>query len=131
MKTSRKNWLEWSVFAVGMVLTTGTIGFLAWDAATSTGAPPGIEVRLGSPRRSVAGGQESFVVPVTAINHGEQAAEGVSIEVSLERAGHQPEQAELEFAFLPRHSQREGSVTFADDPKGSHIKARVLGYEKP
>ena len=47
-KKLEKNWLEWIVFAVGLVLVARTLAYLAYDAATISDAPPSIEVRTGA-----------------------------------------------------------------------------------
>lgn len=126
-KKFEKNWLEWVVFGVGLVLVAGTLGYLAYDGATASDAPPSIEVRLGEPRRQ----EQDFVVPVTVINHGGQTAGGVIIEVVLESGGAEVERGEYSVAFLPRLATREGWVTFRTDPRSGQLKPRVLGYEKP
>lgn len=70
------------------------------------------------------------MVPVSAINRGDETAQGVQIEVTLESGG--KETASFEIAFLPRHSTRKGWVTFKTDPRSvEQMQARVLGFEKP
>jgi uncharacterized protein (TIGR02588 family) len=122
-----KNWLEWLVFGVGLALVAGTLGFLIYDGATDAGNPPAIEVRLGEPRPT----GHNFVVPVSVYNHGDETAEGVTVEVTLEGGGPEPERGELTIAFLPRRATREGWVAFRTDPRAARLTPRVLGYEKP
>ncbi len=127
-KKVQKNWVEWLVFGVGLALVVATLGYLAYDAATITDAPPSIEVRAGDPQRR----EHNFIVPVTLTNHGDQIAEGVMVEVVLESGGQEKERAEFTVAFLPRRSTREGWAAFQTDPAtAERIKARVMGYEKP
>jgi len=127
MKKVQKNWLEWIVFAVGLILVSYTLGHLIFAGASMGREPPSIEVRLGSSERR----QFNFVVPVKVINHGDETAAGVRIEVVMEAGGEEKERAELDVAFLPRHATREGWVTFEQDPRTAQLKARVLGYQKP
>lgn len=128
MKKVKKNWLEWAVFGVGLALVLFTLGYLAYDAVTLGDEPPSIEVRTGAPLQR----PHNFIVPITVINHGDQTAEGVRVEVVLETNGEEKERAEFEIAFLPRRGTREGWVTFQTDPRtAGQVKARVLGYEKP
>jgi uncharacterized protein (TIGR02588 family) len=124
----QKNGLEWSVFALGLVLVLGTLGYLTWSALTQSDQPAQLEVRLGEPQQR----RKQFVVPVSVANHGDQTAEGVLIEVTLENKGEEVESAEFEVAFVPRHSQREGEVLFKKNPQtAGNLTARVLGYETP
>lgn len=132
MSKLQKNWLEWSVFAVGLVLVLSVLAFLTYEGLTMGNDPPSIEVRLGTPEPRA----HNFIVPVTVINHGDATAEGITIEVTLENAGGddgggEPVRGELTIAFLPRRATREGWVTFQQDPRSARLTARVLGYEKP
>ena len=128
MRKLQKNWLEWIVFAVSLVLVAGALTYLAYDAATIGNAPPSIEIRTGAPEQR----PHNFIVPVSITNHGDLTAEGVHIEVVLENGGEEVERSEFDVAFLPRRATREGWVAFQTDPRTARkIKARVLGYEKP
>jgi uncharacterized protein (TIGR02588 family) len=127
-KRLEKNWFEWIIFSVGLVLVLATLGYLAYDAATITDAPPTLEARAGASLER----PHNFIIPVTLINHGDQTAEGVLVEVVLESGGQEKERGEMTIAFLPRRSRREGWVAFQTDPRNvERIKARVMGYEKP
>ena len=124
----QKNWFEWIIFGVGLLLVVATLSYLAYDAAMLGDAPPSVEIRTGAPLQR----PHNFIVPVTLVNHGDQTAEGVVIEVVLENGGEEKERAEFTVAFLPRRSTREGWVAFQTDPRTARqLKARVLGYEKP
>lgn len=127
MKKVQKNWLEWVVFASGLLIVASTLGYLIYAGASMGDKPPSIEVRLGTPERH----DFNFLVPVTVINHGDETAEGVRIEVVMESGGEEKARGEVDVAFLPRHATREGWVTFAQDPTTAQLKARVLGYQKP
>jgi uncharacterized protein (TIGR02588 family) len=127
MNKVQKNWLEWIVFAIGLVLVTFTIAYLVYAGVTLGDTSPRLEVHLGTPEQQ----PHNFIVPVTVINHGDETAAGVHIEVVMERGGEEKARGELEIPFVPRHSKREGWVTFEQDPRPAQLKARVLGYEKP
>lgn len=73
----------------------------------------------------------TFIVPVTVVNHGDETAEGVRIEVVMESGGEVKARGEFDIPFVPRHATREGWVTFEQDPRTAQLKARVLGYQKP
>lgn len=127
MNKPQKNWLEWIVFAVGLVLVAATLAYLVYAGLTTGSQPPSIEVRLGTPEQS----SHNFIVPVTVINHGDKTAGGIRIEVLMESGGTQQERGELDVPFLPRRATRQGWVTFEHDPRAAQLKARVLGYEEP
>ena len=125
MSKLRKNWLEWLVFAAGLLLVSSALGYLVYDGATLGDAPPSIEVRLGEPEPRA----QNFIVPVSVVNRGDLTAEGVQVEVVLKGASE--ERSEFVLAFLPRGATREGWVAFRADPRLGQLEARVVGYEKP
>lgn len=128
MNMPEKNWLEWTVFAAGMVLVAGVLGHLTYDAVTCGDGPPIIEVRLGDAEQNA----HNFSVPVKVMNHGDTTAEGVHIEVTSETGDEgEPERSDIDIPFVPRGATREGWVTFQTDPRAAQLKARVLGYQKP
>ena len=127
MKKVQKNWFEWVVFGLGLLIVASTLGYLIYAGASMGTKPPSIEVRLGTPERH----DFNFLVPVTVINHGDETAGGVRVEVVMESGGVDKARGELDVAFLPRHATREGWVTFDQDPRTAQLKARVLGYQKP
>lgn len=127
MKKNEKNWLERVVFLVGLILVSATLVYLGYAGASMGEKPPSVEVRLGTPEQR----QFNFIVPVTVINHGDETAAGVRIEVVMGSGGEEKARGELDIAFLPRQATREGWVTFEEDPRANQLKARVLGYQKP
>lgn len=128
MKNLEKNWLEWVIFAVGLLLVVSTLGYLIYDATTVSEAPPNIEIQLGEIQPQT----QNFLVPVSATNKGQQTAETVQIEVVLENGGKEEESAEFQIQFLPRGAKRSGWVTFETDPRTvEKIKTRAVGFEKP
>jgi uncharacterized protein (TIGR02588 family) len=122
-----KNWLEWSVFAVGLVLVLATLGYLAWESVTGTGGPPDVVVRLGAAEPSTGG----YMVPVEVANVGEGTAEDVRVTVVLEVPGGEPEEVDLDIAFLPRDSRRNGWVTFRTDPARGTLRLGPVAFEVP
>jgi len=129
MTTSKiaKHPLEWIVFAVSLAIVTGTVGFLAWDAIQGEDSPALLSIELGRPEPR--GG--AWGVPVTLHNRGDETAEGVKVEVTLETPGAPPETADFEAAFVPRRSKREGWVTFRNDPSRGRLSGRAAGYSTP
>ncbi|MET0402518.1 MAG: hypothetical protein ABW123_08945 [Cystobacter sp.] len=121
------NWLEWLVFAVSGLLVTAVVGYLAVDAWTREETPPDLVVTVGTP----LAGSGHWRVPITVENRGEETAEEVRVGVDLRQGGQVRERAELTLAYVPRHSRREGWVTFHHQPTRSELEARPLGYAKP
>lgn len=124
--TTHKNWLEWCVFAVGLVLVCGTLGYLVYDAFTQEPLPPLLQVTLAEPYQHLG----HYVVPVTVHNHGGGTAQQVLIRVTL-RVDGEEEAAEFELPHVPRQSDRHGFVTFDRDPAQGELSGRAVGYERP
>lgn len=128
MTKLQKNWFEWLIFIIGLILVACTLGYLIYDAATAGESPPNLQFQLGTPQSQ----SQQFIVPVSVTNTGDQTAESVQIEVVLESSGKEQERAEFNIAFVPRRATRQGWVTFQTDPRTADtIKTRALGYEKP
>ena len=127
MSRIEKNRLEWTVFAIGLVLVLGTVGILVRDAVVSGDGPPDLAVELGPAERRGQG----WAVPVTVRNRGGGTAEGVRARVVLELPDGTREEAELELAFVPRGSQRRGWVQLTRAPASGRLSGRVSGYEQP
>jgi len=123
--------LEWTVFAVSLVLVASTLAYLTFDAVTAPPTPPRLEIRLGKAQPITVGGIKQFAVPVTVVNHGMMTAESVEISVTLQRKGEEPEEAGFTIPFLPRQSTRHGTVTFSADPRSGRLESRIPGYEEP
>ena len=128
MKRPTKNWLEWSVFAISLAIIVGIIGYLAYAALTTENRPPDLRVLVGP---AVPGSANTHRLPLVVENFGDQTAEQVTIEVVLREGGRDVERAEMQIAFLPRLSKREGWVVLTRDPRCCSIEARPVGYGKP
>lgn len=124
---SDKNWLEWLVFAVGALLVSATVGYLAYDALAVTPSPPKLEVRLGEPATTPDG----FSVPVVVHNRGTKAAESVLVRVEKTAGGGETETAELTLDFLPGDASRRGAVIFTGDPASSKLSAQPVSFQQP
>ena len=127
MNRPKKNWLEWTVFALSALLIAAVISFLVYETATIGNAPPDIQVQIGAPEPRTG----YFAVPIEVMNKGDHTAEGVHVEIVLKGGGGNEETGDFEIAFLPRRGSREAWVTFKSDPREGTLEARVLGYEKP
>ena len=124
-----KNWLEWTVFAIGGVLVLAVIGALGYEIWHGTPREEAIlEVELGEPERR----GDYFAVPVLVSNRGDVTAEGVQVEVTLTTDSGQQERSQFELQFLPRQATERGYALFEADPaKAKSLTARPLGYRQP
>ncbi|MFD2247344.1 hypothetical protein [Pontibacter ruber] len=123
-----KNPLEWTVFAVSLLLIVSILGYLGHQAYTYVPTSPDIQVKY-RPDPSV---QAPYRYHVSIINLGNQTAEEVLVELALKRGSDELETAELQIPFAPKESEREGWVTFKTNPATADtVAARVMSYKKP
>lgn len=113
----KKNWLEWSVFAVGLVLTLSILGYLIYLGLNRGEQPPVFKVTVGPPQKVPDG----YQVRVDVYNQGDITAQSVQVEV--ENKG---EKSEFQIDFVPEHSSAKGWVVFPQQPE--HPKGRVKGF---
>jgi uncharacterized protein (TIGR02588 family) len=123
-----KNLLEWVVVAFGFAAVLVTLGFLGWDAAKEDGSTPDLQVELGSPVPDAAG---VFKVPVAVRNLGGGTAQEVRVTVLLERPGAETEQVDLDIAYVPRGSRRQGWAAFRNDPAAGRLTGWAAAYTTP
>ncbi len=121
-----KNVLEWTVFAVGLILVLATVGYLVREAISGASSAPQVVVHLGSPEQVT----EGFQVPVTVVNQGDQSLEGVSVKV-IRVAGTEREEGVLNIAFLPRDSRHEAWITFRGKPGDGQVQVGPVTYASP
>ena len=124
----RKNVLEWTVFAVSLALVLGVMGYLVFSSVQLGEGPPDLEAEPGQIIHLETG---KFLVPVTVRNHGDQTAADVTVEVTLLRGEEEVETAQVTLPLVPYNSERQGVVSFSEDPREGQLEARVLGYLLP
>lgn len=112
-----KNWLEWSVFFVGLVLTLTLLGYLTFLGLRRGEQPPVFRVTVQSPTEVPDG----FRFQVDVYNQGDITAQSVQVEVE-----NQGEKARFQIDFVPEHSSAKGWVVFSNKP--DHPKGRVVGF---
>lgn len=124
----KKNLLEWGVFATGLLLVFGILGYLGYKTFTHRTFPPEILVEYKPDPTETA----PFRYKVVVKNEGGETAEQVSIELVQKRGDSTIEMAELQFSFLPRASKQEGWLNFSEDPKmADTVFVRVVSFKKP
>jgi uncharacterized protein (TIGR02588 family) len=127
MKRPEKNWLEWLVFGISLVLVVLTFAYLIREAITTEETPPDIVVLLGEPRSSSGGS----MVPVVTTNRGGRTAEDVQITVTLDLPDGSSEESVILIPFLPRESKRQGWATFRSDPRSGRLQVSGIGFQSP
>ncbi|HEV7239473.1 MAG TPA: hypothetical protein VGQ36_09550 [Thermoanaerobaculia bacterium] len=127
MKPPQKNWLEWSVFAISLCIVLASLGYLGISAMREKNTPPDLRIFAGAPSESAG----VHRVPLLIRNAGDSTAASVRIEVLLRRGDEVVESAELDLPFVPRKSEREGWVTFRQDPRCCSVVTRAVSYESP
>lgn len=131
MTMPKKNWLEWTVFAVGLLLLLLTSGYLLYEAIRHGDDPVALTVSFGEPVGAPPSDPDHYTVPITVRNDGGKTAAEVDIEVLLLEGGKQVERRELTFDFVPHLSSRSGALTFEKRPSPEQLQARVLGFVEP
>lgn len=127
MTKPKKNRLEWSVFLLSACIVLAAMGYLVWGALGEKKTPPDLRILAGTP----LAGTDSHRVPLVIRNAGDTTAESVLVEVVLRRGEEEVERAELVLSFVPRRSEREGWVTFRNDPRCCTLDTRAVSYENP
>ncbi|WP_162425716.1 hypothetical protein [Pontibacter pudoricolor] len=127
-KDDEKNWLEWLVFAVSLLLLLGIFGYLGYQVKTYDPTDPKVFAKARHDPSEEAPNRYQ----VTITNKGGTTAEEVISEFILYSNGEEKEKSELQIAFSPKDSKREGWVTFSGEPAASDsVVARVKSFKKP
>lgn len=139
IQTWDKNWLEWFVFAVGALLTAGTVVFFsvqAWSTPEET--QPQLGVALGTPYKDTTRSRTTqdktggLIVPVTVTNQGGAAAENIEIVVVRMQGEKKVGSATLTLSFAPRNAERKGQVLFPERRAGKESFAvESVSYYRP
>ncbi|MDX5483181.1 MAG: hypothetical protein LPK07_15990 [Hymenobacteraceae bacterium] len=123
-----KNWLEWTVFGISLLLVLSIIGYLAYQTYTRKPSTPDLLVQV----RPDPSDHAPTRYHVLLQNKGGATAEEVLVELVLMKGGEEVESAELQLPFVPQESKREGWVSFKNDPnQADTITTRVVSYKKP
>lgn len=124
----KKNWLEWTVFSISLVLVLAILGYLGYQ--TYTKKPSTADLYVQSWPEPTKSSPNRYHVLLE--NKGGSTAETVLIELALMKDGQEVEKAQLEIAFAPQESKREGWVGFRNNPgEADTLIARVVSYKKP
>jgi uncharacterized protein (TIGR02588 family) len=119
--------LEWVVAIMGLILVSGSIGFLVYQAMIRDSSPPDIMLKVNS----VTPISNGYLVKFKAMNQGDSTAKGLIVEGQLKDGNEDIETSETTLDYLPSHSEREGGLFFTKDPRQFELQLRAVGYEQP
>jgi uncharacterized protein (TIGR02588 family) len=118
----------WGIAFLGLALVVGSIGFMLYEAAAGDSSPPDVTVHV----MSILPTRGGYLVKFRAVNEGGSTAEGLTVEGALLKNGTEiVESSNTVIEYVPAHSEREGGLFFASDPRQSELKLRAKGYENP
>ncbi len=127
-KEEKKNFLEWAVFAIGLLLVLSVVSYLGYKTFTYEPTPPEIEVNYWADPSEGA----PFRYAIEVSNNGGETAEEVTVELVQKTGDATIETAALKLSFVPRDSKREGWLNFHQDPKmADTLLVRVVSYKRP
>ena len=126
MNKPKKNAVEWTVFAVSLVVIAVTVALL-FRGSLEPRLPPDLQLTAGTPVASSGG----YAIPIAVSNRGDDTAEQARIEVALMSGAREVETSELTIAFVPGRSRREGWVIFRHDPRCCQLRLRTVSFELP
>lgn len=116
------------MFGVSLALVLAILVYLSYVAITHKPSTPDLVVTHFHDPSANAPHRYRVVVE----NKGGETAEEVQVELTLESGGKEVESAELNIAFSPKESKREGWVNFKEDPASADtLVARVVSYKRP
>jgi uncharacterized protein (TIGR02588 family) len=118
---------EWIVAALGLVIVTGVLGFLLYEALGGNQLPPDVKLSVDS----VAQTGNGYLVKITAVNQGGSTAEGVIVEGQLKNGTEPVERSQTTLEYLPPHSKKRAGLFFTRDPRQFELQVRPFGYEEP
>ncbi len=115
-----KNWLEWLVFGISVVLVTGMVGYLLYLEFTPSSKD--FDYEIGFKEAQNLNGR--YLVPVNIKNKSNQSVQDVALEITSGA-----ETADLQLDYLPRHSHRDATVFFKGKPE--HVEGHINSFNLP
>jgi uncharacterized protein (TIGR02588 family) len=122
-----RNWLEWAILVISIVLVVGLVGYLLVSGLSNAG-PAMIRLEV-STEQAAEGPDGGWLVPLTVRNEGGQAAVSIVVEGIAIVAGTE-ESSELTVDVLAADSEVNLILGFSGRPEGE-VQVRVVGFETP
>jgi uncharacterized protein (TIGR02588 family) len=118
-----KNWLEWSVLGISLLLVVGIVGYLLFLEFTPANKAFRYEISFEKPEEI----NGRYLVPLRIDNNSNKSVQDVSVEISS--GGNKSETADLQLDYLPRHSYRDATVIF--DKKPTQLEGHINSFNIP
>lgn len=119
--------IEWAVAAVSSVIVAAMIGFLLFEAVTTSHAHPDPVASV----EQVTPASDGFRLTFNARNMGQATAASVTFRATLRQDGQVVEQAEVTFDYLPARASQQGAFIFAQNPRLFDVALRAVSYTLP
>jgi len=127
-KPKRYPFIEWAAAAIGLAITGGMFGFLAYEAVLQRdGAPPIMTVVPVE----IVEAEGAYVLEVDVKNASRRTAAAVEIEGTLNEGGETVETSTASLTYVPGDSLRRAGLVFTHNPRQHKVQLRVTGYERP
>jgi uncharacterized protein (TIGR02588 family) len=120
---SEKNWVEWTVFGISLVLVASILGYLLFLEFV----PVSKDVTFDITVRPVNQIGTAYHVPIKIKNESNRTARDVMVEITS--ANDLNVKSEITFDYVPKHSEREGMAVFENDPGSATV--RVSSFNMP
>lgn len=111
----------------GALLVLGSIAVLLYSAQSQKNSPPDLNARISSIEQFGSG----YLVQFKVSNSGGSTAATVRVAGTLSNAAHPDQTSEAIIDYVPPHSEREGGLMFAADPRLGKLEVRATGYSVP
>lgn len=126
-RSSKPPLWEWIFAILGLILVTGAISFMIYQATKQTKKLPNFVFKIDAPTQNSNG----YLVEFELENTGDETASAVVIEGELKGGAESVEKSSATLNYAPSHSKRQGGLLFTKNPNDFELKIRVAGYEKP
>lgn len=123
-----KNFLEWTVFSLSVLLVIGILGYLIYQSSIYEPGSPDLVVTYEKDPSPHAPYRFHLFVK----NDGQETAEEVNIEMVLLKNGEELEMGTIQIPYSPKESTREGWINFSINPANADsLYTRVVSFKKP
>ncbi|MBC2774854.1 hypothetical protein H6M51_18495 [Rhizobium sp. AQ_MP] len=127
LEAIRPNWIEWLTGLVATLLVLAMMGWILFEAATSSDRPPELAARIVAIDQVAPG----WRVMVEVDNRGDQAAAAVEVKATLENSADVLEEATLTFDYVAAGSSARGGLMLMNNPSDGLLKIVPSSFTEP